>query len=497
MDTKQNKNNGVSFSKKNFILQASGDFSEKYLKIQELGAGGFSKVFRVQNQITSEIFACKELTKSKIKNIEIFRNEINIMSKCDHPNIIKLNEIYEDKIHLELIMEECCGGSLLDILLKKMEDKDEVFTEGQAAKIFKQIMSAICYCHDQGIAHRDLKMENVLFSYTSEDSPIKIIDFGLSQCIQFQPKNLMEILTGKANKNINMTGSVGTPHYVSPEVLKGDYNQKCDIWSAGVILYAMLCGSFPFDGDSDKEIYKAILKKKFEFKKEDWKNISSEAKDLINNMLCDEDKRYTAEQVLNHPWLVKLAPNSKSAISKLNVKQLENYKNSCNFKKFILTYLATRLKEKEIKELRDIFHEMDLNKDGTLNVEEIKNGLIKINKEKHMNNDEIDLIFKGIDTNNSKKIEYTEFISAALEQNKFMKEEKLINLFKMLDKDGTGKISKDEIKKILNNEDIDEEELKQFIIKFDLNEDGEIDYYEFITCMDNINKDDNNQPYDS
>ena len=97
----------------------------------------------------------------------------------------------------------------------------------------------------------------------------------------------------------------------------------------------------------------------------------------------------------------------------------------------------------------------------------------------------------------SKKIEYTEFISAALEQNKFIKEEKLINLFKMLDKDGTGKISKDEIKKILNNEDIDEEELKQFIIKFDLNEDGEIDDYEFITCMDNINKDDNNQPYDS
>lgn len=214
-------------------------------------------------------------------------------------------------------------------------------------------------------------------------------------------------------------------------------------------------------------------------------------------MLCDEDKRYTAEQVLNHPWIVKLAPNSKSAISKLNIKQLENYKNSCNFKKFILTYLATRLKEKEIRELKDIFQEMDLNKDGTLNVEETKNGLIKLNKEKNINNDEIDLIFKGIDTNNSKKIEYTEFISAALEQNKFIKEEKLINLFKMLDKDGTGKISKDEIKKILNNEDIDEEELKQFIIKFDLNEDGEIDYYEFITCMDNINKDDNNQPYDS
>ena len=119
------------------------------------------------------------------------------MSKCDHPNIVKLSEIYEDKRHLYLLMEECNGGTLIDRLLQKMEDKDETFTEKEAAIIFKQIMSAICYCHSQGIAHRDLKMENVLFLDKTEDSPIKIIDFGLSQYIQFCPKGLMEIITGK------------------------------------------------------------------------------------------------------------------------------------------------------------------------------------------------------------------------------------------------------------------------------------------------------------
>ena len=479
---------GVSFSKKNFILRGSGLFSFKYLKIQELGSGGFSKVFRVQNLITSEIFACKELLISKIKDKEKFKNEINIMSKCDHPNIIKLIEIYEDKRYLDLVMEECCGGSLFDRLLKKIEDDDETFTEKESAIIFKQIMSAICYCHNQGIVHRDLKLENILFLYKTKDSPIKVIDFGLSECVQLLGKNLLEIISGEKNINISMSGAVGTPHYISPEVLQGTYNQKCDIWSAGVILYALLSGTFPFDGNTDKEIYKSILRKKYDFKKEIWDNISNDAKDLISHMLCDENKRYTAEMVLNHPWLTKLAPNSKGSISHLNLKHLESYKNICNFKKFILTYIATRLKEKEIRELEEMFSEMDINKDGTLNSDEIKKCLIKLNSEKNMNNDEIMQIFKGIDTNNSKRIEYTEFISAAIEKNEFLKEERLLDIFKALDKSGTGKISKSDIKKVLNNEDIDEEDLKQFINKFDLNKDGEIDYDEFIENMREINK---------
>ena len=119
----KNENQGVTFSKSNFILRGSGLFNFKYIKIQELGSGGFSKVFRVQNLITSEIFACKELPVNKIKDKEKFKNEVNIMSKCDHPNIIKLIEIYEDKRYLELVMEECCGGTLFDRLLKKWRMK--------------------------------------------------------------------------------------------------------------------------------------------------------------------------------------------------------------------------------------------------------------------------------------------------------------------------------------------------------------------------------------
>ena len=278
---------------------------------------------------------------------------------------------------------------------------------------------------------------------------------------------------------------VGTPHYISPEVLKRKYNQKCDIWSAGVILYAMLSGTFPFNGKTDKDIYKAILRQKVDFPDKIWKNISKEAKDLISHMLCEEEKRLSAEKILNHHWFNKQSLNKQNKISKENILEIKNYKNSNDFKRFILTCLATRLKENEIKELKKLFCEMDKNKDGTLTFEEIKKCLMKLNSEKEKD-DELLKLFEGIDTNNSNKIEYTEFISALIGKKKYLKEEKLLEIFKTLDKDGNGKITKDEIKKVLKGQDIDENDFKQFITKFDLDDDGQIDYYEFISNMNEL-----------
>ena len=459
---------------------------DNYIKIQELGQGSYSKVFRVQNKKTKEIYACKELAKSKIDNISKFKEEINIMSRCDHPNIIQLFEIYEDSRYIDLVMEQCVGGSLFDRLIKKMEDEDETFSEKEAAVIFKQIMTGLSYCHNQGICHRDLKMENILFLTTKKDSQIKIIDFGLSTCIK--KKKLVQYITGKNYGTINMELPVGSPHYISPEVLKGKYNQKCDIWSAGVILYAMLSGSFPFDGETDNDIYKAVMKKKFAFNDKEWNNISNNAKDLIKNMLCDEDKRYSAEEVLKHPWLIGMSPNEKGSTNKISLKHLNNYKNTSNFKKFVLTYMATRLKAKEINELKKMFLEIDTNKDGTLSVGEIKQCLTKLNNENKISltSKEIEDIFKSIDINNSKRIEYTEFITAMLEESSYCKEEKLMEIFRMLDKDCSGKISKNEVKKALNSQKISESDLKNFIKSFDLNGDGEIDYYEFVNGMSEV-----------
>jgi calcium-dependent protein kinase len=168
----------------------------------------------------------------------------------DHPNIIKLYEVFEDNRYIHLIMELSTGGELFDRILDRITKKN-LYTEKEAASIFKQMMSAICYCHAQSICHRDLKPENLLLGSPAEDAPIKVIDFGLSKIFN--------------SSNHKMSTKVGTAYYVSPEVLAGDYDEKCDIWSAGVILYILLTGEPPFNGANDNEIYKKIIAKKFSF----------------------------------------------------------------------------------------------------------------------------------------------------------------------------------------------------------------------------------------
>lgn len=158
----------------------------------------------------------------------------------------------------------------------------------------KKILSAVKHLHEHGIVHRDLKPENFIFNDKTDDAEIKLIDFGLSkrfgQIKDINPKEKMHTI-------------VGTPYYVAPEVLKGDYDFSCDVWSLGVILYIMLCGYPPFDGDSNKEIFKKVLKSKLEFDAEDWDEVSREAKELISKMLeKDPSKRISVIETLNHPW---------------------------------------------------------------------------------------------------------------------------------------------------------------------------------------------------
>ena len=172
------------------------------------------------------------------------------MMKTDHPNIIKFYEYFEDIGYLYLIMEECGGGELFDKITERLEMR-KPFTEKEAAGVFKQLMSAVAFCHGQNIVHRDLKPENILLQTKFIDSPIKVIDFGLSKIFK--------------NSDHTMFNKCGTPYYIAPEVLNGYYDEKCDIWSAGVILYILLSGEPPFNGYTDEEIYRKILSKKFSF----------------------------------------------------------------------------------------------------------------------------------------------------------------------------------------------------------------------------------------
>ena len=474
---KQGKDDNINFNKETFILKSSGTIAKKYLKIKDISNGTYSKIYLVQNKTDFKVYCCKEILKCKVADLSKFKNEINVLSKVDHPNIIRLYEIFEDERYISLIMEYCQGGELFT-KINDLAEKDQSFSEKEAVKIFKQLMSAVSYCHSQGICHRDLKPENILFLTKDPNSPIKIIDFGLSKIFG----EIKPIMKGnKVEKNI-MSLRVGTAYYMSPEVLQGNYDNKCDIWACGVILYIMLCGYPPFDGETENDILKAISKKKFFFPEEEWKSISDDAKDLIKHMICDPDKRYNAEMVLNHPWIEKNAPNSKGNLSKFNVQSMKNFGNLYKLTKYVLGFIASRADEGDIVNLRKIFEEMDTNKSGTLNINEIKSGIDKMEKAKEINDEEKENIIQKIDTDKSSKIEYNEFLAACLEQKVYLREENLLSAFMMLDFDGSGKISKSEIKKALNG-DIDNETLDKIIKDFDLDGDGEIDYKEFVEGM--------------
>ena len=444
------------FNKETFVGKVEGKLEDKYEIIKEIGSGGFSRCLEVKNKTTGLLFACKELPKKNLSDYEGLMREVNLMIKLDHPNIIKLYEVYENEKNIYLIMELCTGGELFDRIVDNTE-KEIQFTEKQAAEIFKQMMSAINYCHKNGIVHRDLKPENLLYLTKDENSPIKVIDFGMSK--RFDSKHFM-------------SEKVGTAYYISPEVLQGKYDEKCDIWSAGVILYIIIC-------EDDDEIFAAIQKGKIAFPSPEWDDISEDAKELIKKMCCSPKKRLTAEQVLNETWVKDNAPRAGKALLPLKVDPFKNYSNSNKLRKAVLTYIASRLSEDEIKKIKTIFQTIDIDNDGKLSLEEMKKAVTLADGMKIENLEEL---FKSIDTDNSGNIEYTEFISASIEKNVYLNEEKLKDAFKLFDADNSGKISRAEIEKVLHM-DKHSKEIDAIMDKHDKNKDGEIDFEEFLGMM--------------
>jgi calcium-dependent protein kinase len=198
-------------------------------------------------------FAIKSITRNAIKgDIKMLTRELDILIEVDHPNIVKFYEMFVDQDYVHIVMEYCTGGELFERITKKGKIKEK-----DAAKIVKYVLMAIKHLHEKGICHRDIKPENLLFENTSDSAKIKLIDFGLSKFISESTEG-------------DLQTKVGTPYYVAPEVLKGVYDKRCDLWSIGVITYILLCGYPPFYGSNNKEIFDKIKNCKYEFFAEDW-----------------------------------------------------------------------------------------------------------------------------------------------------------------------------------------------------------------------------------
>ena len=363
-------------------------------------------------------------------------------------------------------MEECKGGEIFDRIIQRIQTK-QMYSEKDAANIIQQVMSCIQYCHNNNICHRDLKPENLLYLNpgSERDNSIKVIDFGLSQHTK------------------RLKTKVGTAYYVSPEILTGKYTELCDIWSAGVILYILLSGVPPFNGPSDQVIYQKIMEMKFTFPENQWKYVSKEAKDLLCHMLAPEKNRYNAERVLQHPWF-KNANSTPITCLQFNINYFLDYIQGSSIKKMALMFIASRLDENEINNLKNVFSAFDKGKDGQISYEELKQGLIQL-KSNRITEQDVIFLFKALDVDHNGKIDYSEFIAGTLQRANYYKSDRLMEAFTNFDKDKSGKISKDELIVALKAEKSQEKEIEKLIKQVDKNNDGKIDYNEFLALMQN------------
>lgn len=326
-------------------------------------------------------------------SIEDVRREVKILKALSgHSNLVKFYDACEDALNVYIIMELCEGGELLDRILSR----GGRYTEVDAKVIIGQILSVVAFCHLQGVVHRDLKPENFLFSTREEHSPMKIIDFGLSDFIR-PDERLNDI--------------VGSAYYVAPEVLHRSYSTEADMWSIGVIIYILLCGSRPFWARTESGIFRSVLRADPNFDDSPWASISPEAKDFVKRLLNkDYRKRMTAAQALSHPWLRHECRPIPLDI--LVFRLVKAYLRSTPFKRAALKALSRAISEDELTYIRAQFNLLEP-RDGRICIENFRIALLK-NSTEAMTESKVPEILLSLEPLAYRQMDFAEFCTATV-----------------------------------------------------------------------------------
>ena len=302
----------IWFDKLNTAIQNKSLF-DKYEVKQKIGKGKFGLVKSGINKETNKPVAIKIMAKKNMdkSDMELAKVEIDILKIAQHPNIIKLYDVFENENYIYIIMEYCSGGDLLSYF----EHYEYELPETKVCEIIHKLSMAIYYLHSYGIVHRDLKPENILMTDLTSNADIRLLDFGLSKIIGNDEK---------------CTEPYGTLSFVAPEVLQGKpYDKSVDLWSIGIITFLLLCGYMPFDDKhSEREIARQTIQDPVPYENKIWSKLSPEAKTFVDGLLQKKpEKRYSIKEVLEHPWIKKMdkVPEKRSDAQNTNKSQFGAY----------------------------------------------------------------------------------------------------------------------------------------------------------------------------
>ncbi|RCV32094.1 hypothetical protein SETIT_6G230300v2 [Setaria italica] len=467
------------------VRTTAAEFARRYALGRELGRGEFGVTRRCRDAATGEALACKTIRRPRrprggggrlggpaaapaagnpgaspgqdraaaaaAAHAADVQREVAIMRRMSARGgaaVVRLREACcEDgggAVHL--VMDLCEGGELFDRIVARGH-----YSERAAANIFRTIVGVVQLCHSDGVIHRDLEPENFLFANKSEDSPLKR----------------------------SVHGGGGERYYMAPEVLKRNYGPEVDVWSAGVILYIILCGVPPFWGDNDEKIAQAILRGGIDFNREPWPRVSAAAKDLVRRMLdADPSTRPTARQVLEHPWLKNADAAPNVSLGDAVRARLQQFSAMNKFKKKALGVVARSLPVEELDKYVQMFRLMDKDHNGNLSLEELMEGL-------HINGQpvpepEIRMLLEAADTDGNGTLDCDEFVTVSLHLKKKASDEYLASAFRYFDKDGSGFIELEELREELGP---NEQVILDIIRDVDTDQDGRISYQEFELMM--------------
>jgi calcium-dependent protein kinase len=440
---------------------------------KEVGSGHYGCVRKAKRKVDKgKTYAVKTVDKKKLKgDIALLKNELEMLRFSDHPNIIQFYEIYQDNISYHFVMELCEGGDITTRL-----EKDGPFKEDQARRIIFQVLLAINHLHTCGIVHRDIKPDNFLFKSSDADSTIKLIDFGLSRKYQIGSK---------------MKSVLGTPYYVAPEILeKRGYTEKCDVWSAGVMLYLLLVADFPFQGTTHAELFENIKQGEYSLRaSKEIMALSKPGKDLLAKLLnTSPERRISAREALRDPWFdsinIEINERGRKQISVELLDRLRSFKRESMFSKEVIRLLVMlHDDDPAVLRLKDAFFYLDVLNNGVINKDELRNIFDELKEE--VSEKELNDVINSLELRTKNVITYTEFITGVIDSSFFSKEDCLEEAFIRFDISGDGVISYEDIQDCFSRFGIDlkKDHILRMIDEMDLTDSGKVTKADFWKIM--------------